>query len=390
MCERKIKVLYDDGGFLMPHGGVPRYFTEVIKRLPAYVEWKLGMVGTSNCYLMSPPFNIPPHQQTVNDFIKEYLHGHSFRGVSHVYRILARLMPIKFPSGELANKRRFKKECLKGDFDILHITHPHPVDRYWKNIVGKKPIVATVHDLIPEMMQANRIVAKCRMQMLHDATKVIAVSENTKKDIIRLYGIEEDKIKVIHHGYLSDRQTNIINEAPNKPYILYVGKRKGYKNFDFFVGAIASLLIERDMILFCTGSAFSDEEMGLIEKYGIADRVINRFVSDGEMSSLFKNAVAFVYPSLYEGFGIPILDAFNAGCPVVLSRCSCFPEVAGDAALYFDKGDGLSLCEHIERVFDDKVVRNQMIERGKNRVLKYSWENCAEATAYLYEEAMAE
>lgn len=383
-----INVLYDDGGFLMQHGGVSRYFAEMISRLPADIDWKLAMESTSNVYLLRPPFNLPPHKQTVKDFITETLGGHSFYGVSHVYKALARLLPRQFPSGELANERVFMSELKKGDFDVLHLTGPHPVYNNWKSVVGKKSIVITVHDLIPEIICGNKRVRECRKQLLKDATHIIAVSENTKNDIMRLYGITEEKISVVYHGYLPVDAAKIEPFKSDEPYLLYVGKRDGYKRFDFFVNAVAPLLRTEGLRLFCTGTPFTTKEENVLGRLGISDRVFQRFVTDDEMMSLFAGAMAFVYPSDYEGFGIPILDAFAAGCPIILSRSSCFPEVAGDAALYFNVGDHEALRKNILLLRDDLSVRGEMISRGRSRLKGFSWEKCASHTANVYKKVI--
>lgn len=379
-----IKILYDDGGFGETHGGVSRYFTEMMKRLPDGFEWKLGMVGTLNVYLQRPPFNLPPHKQTVQDFIRDTMHGHSFRGVSHVYKVLAYIMPRRFQSGEMANRNALAEAYKHADFDVLHLTHPHPVNNVWRDIVGRKPIVVTVHDLIPEMFQSSRRVASCRRQLLNVASHIIAVSENTKKDIIRLYGVAQEKISVIYHGFMPVPSHAESCDKPDRPYILYVGKRKDYKNFEFLVRAIRPLLKTEAVMLLCTGSAFTPTEYAFLKRLGVEKTVVQRFVTDDEMPGLFSGAACFVYPSLYEGFGIPILDAFSAGCPVVLSRCSCFPEVAGDAALYFDDGDGATLCSNIETLLYDSSIRELMIEKGRNRLIEYSWDKCAQETAQVY------
>ena len=389
MSENKIRVLYDEGGFLMPHGGVARYFAEMIRRLPADIEWKIAMESTSNVYLRQAPFNLPYHKHSVHDFIADTLHGHSFRGVSHVYKMLARLAPSKFPSGELANKRAFATELKKGDFDVLHLTSPHPMYNNWKSVVGRKPIVVTVHDLIPEILCHNKRIRKCREQLLKDATHIIAVSENTKNDIVRLYGTSEKKISVIYHGYLPIDASRGVRLASEDPYLLYVGKRGGYKRFDFFVNAVGPLLRTKGLRLFCTGSPFSNGEKTMLEKLGVSDRVVQRFVSDEEMMPLFAGATAFVYPSEYEGFGIPILDAFSARCPVILSRSSCFPEVAGDAALYFDIGDSETLRSHISSLQGNLPLRNSLIAKGIARLAKFSWDKCANETAGVYSRVMA-
>lgn len=379
-----VKVLYDDGGFLTPHGGVSRYFVEMIRRLPSDIKWKLAMDSTSNVYLREPPFNLPLHGQTVHDFIKMFLHGHSFYGVSHVYKLLAKLMPQKFPSGELANERVFAQALKNGDFDVLHLTHPHPVRNVWRQIVGKKPIIVTVHDLIPEIIYGDKIVSKLRRQLLRDAAHIIAVSENTKKDIIRLYGTPQDKISVIYHGYLPVDMLEVNPYKSDKPYLLYVGKRGGYKKFAFLIEAIAPILRAGKMFLFCTGTPFNAEELTMIKQLGVYDSVKQQFVTDKEMMSLFAGAVAFVYPSLYEGFGIPILDAFSARCPVILSCASCFPEVAGDAALYFDADNPDMLRGHILKLANDMSLRENMIRLGLARLADFSWQKCADVTANVY------
>lgn len=384
-----IQILYDAGGFRETHGGVSRYFTEMMKRLPDEFEWKLGMVSTSNAYLLEPPFNLPPHKQTVQDFIRDTLHGHSFRGVSYVYKALACIMPNRFPSGELANQRAMRTVLDDRDFDILHVTHPHPVKNTWRSVVGQKPIVATIHDLIPEILQGNLRVAACRRQLLNDATRVIAVSENTKRDIMRIYGTNESKISVIYHGNI--QESSVITERLKDipwPYILYVGKRDGYKNFTFFIEAIAPLLRQSELGLFCTGTGFNEQERAMLDRLEIGDKVMQRFVADSVMPSLFANAVVFVYPSLYEGFGIPILDAFSVGCPVILSDCSCFPEVAGDAALYFSPTDGIALRNNIVNVMNDGTLRNVLVEKGLRRSRMFSWWKCAKETATFYRDIL--
>ena len=381
--QMPIRILYDDGGFRETHGGVSRYFTEMIKRLPSGFEWKSGMVGTANKYLQLPPFNLPPHKQTVHDFIRQTLHGRSFKGVSYIYHALAKIMPEKFPSGELANKIEFTKICKRGDFDILHITHPHPVERYWKRVVGKKPIVATIHDLIPEKLLENQKVITCRKLLLNDASHVIAVSENTKRDLIDFYGVSAEKISVIYHGCNRHAQKNALRNTPDRPYILYVGKRDGYKNFKFFAKATAPILRELDMCLYCTGSEFTEEEYAYLTLLGIVDRTIQRFVPDEEMSSLFANAFAFVYPSSYEGFGIPILDAFQNRCPVVLSDINCFREVAADSALFFNMSDPEELRSCLISLTNPDR-RERFMEKGLERVMNFSWDKCAVRTAKLY------
>ena len=382
--SKMIKVLYDDGGFALPYGGVARYFTEMLKRFPKDIDYKFGMVSTSNIYLQKPPYNMPPPKQDVRGFINTTLKGRSFRGVSFVYEMLARLMPNKFPSGELANKRALRQAFKDCDFDVFHLTIAHPVRDYWSPIVGKRPMVVTVYDLIPEIINKSQRVANCRRQLLKDATHIISISEKTKIDMMRLYGVPEEKIKVIHLGFLKQENAAPIDPLIRSPYILFVGRRDGYKNFTFFVKAIAPLLKTTDLTLFCTGGQFCSSERALFNELGIADKVQQRFIEDEQMPTLFRNALVFVFPSIYEGFGLPILDAFSARCPVILSNCSCFPEVGGDAALYFDEGDSETLRSHIVALMNDDSLRKSFVEKGLARADHFTWEKCAERTAEVY------
>ena len=386
--SEKIKILYDYVGFsFLPYGGVSRYFAETIKRLPKGFSWEFGMANTKNIYLQQPPYNVPPYKHDVHQFIRETLKGHSFRGVSYVYRLLAHLMPNRFPSGELANENAIKQAFSKCDFDVFHFTGGHPMRDYWHPVLGRRPIVATVFDLIPEIIQGNKLIGRCRRKLLKDATHLIAISENTKRDMMRFYGVPGEKITVIPLGFLKQEGCAAINPPIRSPYVLYVGRREVYKNFTFFVKAIAPLLKTTDLALFCTGGQFDASERALFKELGIEGKVQQRFMDDEQMPSLFRNALAFVYPSIYEGFGLPILDAFSAGCPVILSNCSCFPEVGGDAALYFDEGDAGTLCNHVKRLMKDESLRKELIERGLERAKLFTWETCAEKTAEVYRKA---
>ena len=386
-----MRVLYNDGGFIESHGGVSRYYTEILKHFPKDVSWTLALSSTSNYYLQKPPFSIPPHRQSVQDFIHETLHNRSFPGVSHLYKMLARVFPSSFPSGELANDRLFKRLVREGNFDLLHITDPHPHFNVWSDVVGRKPIVATVVDLIPELFGGSSRIRRMRQRLFHDASHVIAISENTKKDLVRLYGVPESKVSVIYLGHQEGNNADEIPELKGLKYILFVGKREGYKNAELFFRALAPLLREnRSLHIVCTGHPFAFHEHELLMREGISDQVLQLFIPDGAMGNAFSHAVCFVYPSRYEGFGIPILDAFSAGCPVVLSRSSCFPEIAGEAALFFDPDDKEDLQAAVASLCSDISLRNRLVAFGHERVKQFSWERCANETSSIYRQVISE
>ena len=359
-----MKVLYDYLGLFEPVGGVSRYFAEMIRRLPVDIEPKLAYVETRNKYFAAAPYNIPLCKCSFYNFLS----GINFKGKSIAYRTAARLMPWKYPAAELKNEAAFREELERGDFDVLHLTGPHYLGEDWKRVIGRKPIVVTIHDLVPELFHVQPRAVRNRRFVLENAAQVIAVSENTKRDLERLYGVDEGKITVIHHGYSDsreEREERVEGLEPGK-FVLFVGKQGGYKNFKWMEAALEPFLQERGMRLFATCGQ-----------------------TDAELRWLYRNALAFVYPSKYEGFGIPILEAFANGCPAVLSNCSCFPEVAGDAALYFGVEDGgAELRRQLARLVDEPGLRGEMIAKGKSRLSEFSWDKCAESTATVYHKAM--
>jgi glycosyltransferase involved in cell wall biosynthesis len=260
---------------------------------------------------------------------------------------------------------------------------------------ARKPIIVTCFDLIPELYGGNKETQRENAYAYAAATHIIAISENTKRDLCDFYNVSEDKVSVV---YLGGNMQSVAKADCDSPvevdrYILYVGNRAGYKNFAFFVRAVAPIVKSNSLKVFCTGSAFSKTELDLLERLGVRSKFIQQFVSDEQLPNLYHGALAFVYPSLHEGFGIPILDAFAVGCPTLLSNATCFPEVGGDAALYFDPKDEDDFRRQLMRVIGDddetKKFRTELIERGKDRAKMFSWKKCAEETAEVYKAVVA-
>jgi glycosyltransferase involved in cell wall biosynthesis len=224
------------------------------------------------------------------------------------------------------------------------------------------------------------------------ADKIIAVSENTKKDIIRIYNVPEDKIKVIYHGNSLQPTEEKPEDLPELPkrYILFVGARGFYKNFIFFIKSISTLLKDDvNLTVVVAGgyskeNKFSEDEIILFKNLGINKQVFQYSVDDKMLAYLYKNAICFAFPTLYEGFGIPILEAFACSCPAVISNTSSLPEVGGDAVVYFDPTNTSSILKAIETVLNDAKLRNILILKGKEQLKKFSWEKTATETLELY------
>jgi glycosyltransferase involved in cell wall biosynthesis len=278
----------------------------------------------------------------------------------------------------------------KRSFDLFHPTYYDP---YFLEYLRGKPFVLTVHDMIHEkfanefLRLKNKVILQ-KKELIKKARHIIAISESTKKDIIDIYQIPESKISVVYLGY-KQIANNCFHESnfPDK-YILYVGDRALYKNFQFFLKSISSYLkMEEDLYLVCVGGReFTYDEKELINKFELASKMIHYpKVSDDFIRAAYQNALGFIFPSLYEGFGLPVLEAFVNGCPAVLSNTSSLPEVGGDAALYFDPRNSESILESVRKIVTDIKLREELKQRGYSRLKKFSWQKCAEETKQVYQ-----
>lgn len=289
---------------------------------------------------------------------------------------------------KVINTAFFSKAIKRINPDIIHPTY---YDDSFRRATRGIPFVLTVHDMIHEryhdtFFARDKILVRKKKELIYSASRIIAVSEATKRDLIEFFEVKENKIDVVYHGsslkYYGDKKKQIQND---RPYILFVGQRHLYKNFPFFLSSIASVLQDKDMELWCAGGGpFSRYEKHLISRLGVLNRVFQFSLSDAKLSAAYLGALLFVFPSLYEGFGIPILEAFSQHCPVIASDISVFREIAGDAAVYFDPGEPEALRAAVERAINDTVLRQDLAAQGAARGRLFSWERCARETARTY------
>lgn len=384
---RKLRVLYDGMGFNEVHGGVSRYFTEMLKCLPQDIDIKLAVDATCNEYLQANPFNVPKARRSAYEFLPDF----QFRGKNRLYRMLSTMLPIRYAGVERINERCARRAVSKLDFDVLHLTGAHFVGDYWKDVVGKRPIVITIHDLIPEKFGLLRGIGKTRETVLKAAACIIAVSNSTKEDIVSRYNVDADKISVVHHGV--SVRSNAFDERfkIQGRYILYVGKRAGYKNFAFFLRAVSGYIAhESNLRVVCVGARFDRYERKFLQELGVGDMVLAVDSDDQMMPSIYRNAMCLVFPSLSEGFGLPLLEAMASKCPVVATDLPVFREVASDAAIYFAENDSEGLVEKIRLLNTNKEIRDTMIAKGLARARDFSWDRCAKETAQVYRKAIVE
>jgi len=270
-------------------------------------------------------------------------------------------------------------------------------ETYYSNFIhnlNNVPRIVTVHDIIHELFSEtfnkSNIITQRKISTFNRADHIISISHNTKKDLIEFFEISPEKITVIHHGSPSSsiKEHHHSNDSNNKPFLLYVGPRNGYKNFNCFLEAVSlsqKLIDEFDIISFGGGMLTSDEQ-ATIRSLGFNNGQVKQIGGDDSvLASLYKDAIAFVYPSLYEGFGIPPLEAMAHQCPVVSSNSSSMPEVIGRAAEYFDPKEPYSIKVAIENVVFSPSRIEDLKVRGLERIKDFSWQKCAQETLSVYE-----
>lgn len=270
-------------------------------------------------------------------------------------------------------------------FDVVHQSH-------YNLAIGRKPgraMVSTAHDMIHELFPEffpSSDYAEVKRVTLERSDAIIAISHHTKADLVERFGYPEDKISVVHHGIPKRASAKAETPRHGFPYLLYVGGRQHYKNFDGLLKAFAgsrSLGTDFKLVVF-GGGPLSGPERALVDELGIADRLVFDGGSDAVLANCYAHAAAFIYPSRYEGFGLPLLESMIEDTPVVCADASCFPEIAGDAAAYFDPADPSSIATTIEAVVYDSGRAAQLVAAGRIRAAQFSWDRCAGETLAVY------
>jgi glycosyltransferase involved in cell wall biosynthesis len=298
----------------------------------------------------------------------------------------------------MVNQQLSKLKLRNMDVDLLHETYysAKPL------CPAAKSRIITVYDMIHEkyafsFSHLDR-TTKYKRLAVSRADHIICISHSTKKDLCEIFDVPEHKVSVVHLGFDKFEQrcasaASITDEYPQRPFLLYVGSRGGYKNFTGMLKAIAlrsDLKDTFDVVAF-GGGPLNAFELALIDSLGFARNSV-RQVGGGDtvLGGLYRHAAAFVYPSLYEGFGLPPLEAMAHNCPVVTSNSSSMPEVVGNAGEYFDPLDVGGQAEAICSVVFDAQRRSQLIELGRQRLSVFSWERCALETQSVYKKVLKE
>jgi len=282
------------------------------------------------------------------------------------------------------NKIYFNYKLKSKNPDIIHLTYFNEKNFYTSR--AKK--VITEYDLIKEKFYAKKYQDQIeyKKKLFEKIDQIICISNNTKKDLQQEYSIDASKISVVHLAV--NRDKNVREKSLNiRPFILYVGLRQRYKNFISVIKAYArsnKLKLNFDFVCFGGGN-FSKAEEKLFSSLSLDRSRIQYFEGDQlDLNYFYQKARLFIFPSLYEGFGIPLLEAMNMECPVMCSDTSSFPEVVNDAAILFDPTDIESIEFKMEKlIYDDQLLLN-LKKKGNNNLNNYSWRKCAYETEKLY------
>jgi glycosyltransferase involved in cell wall biosynthesis len=365
-----MRILYDHQVFnWQRYGGISRYFYELITRMTAEPDVDISLF-------------LGMH---VNRYGLERYRGSfvDFWGI----RRPAIPRTNKLFSG--VNRLLFPRFLRRSRPDIYHATYYAPQGGQFD---GARIITVydMIHERFPSAFPWYDRTARNKRSSMDRADGIICISESTKRDVMELVGIPGDRITVT---YLGSSLNAAVTDPPliEGSYILYVGQRAGYKNFERLAQAVArSEQVRRNFRIICFGGGpFTKGERERALSIGIGHIVQHITGTDAVLANLYKYAAVYVCPSLYEGFGIPTLEAMQMGCPVLVSRTSSLPEIAGPAGCYFDPTDSDDLSGKLEKIVLDEGVRGRLTALGLAQAQLFSWDRCARETLDFYRSRLA-
>jgi len=348
-----VKVLFDGQIFVEQRaGGVSRYFTTLAESLSAQPGVSARIVAPLHRNeILSASATAPVFGVGLPDK----------RGVHRLCRfVLKATAPVLSP--------------LFGA-DIVHETFFSPAPF----LMRTRRRITTMYDMIHEIYFPGNPTTAHKKAALARCDHVICISHNTRKDLCELFDFPVERTSVTHLAYK--------DFSGFAAYFLFVGNRSAHKNFDALLRAFAGAprLAGSFRIACYGGGPLTDNERAAAQTLGLApEAVLHLRGGDDVLGVAYANATAFVYPSLYEGFGIPPLEAMSASCPVLSSNTSSLPEVMGDAGLLFDPKDIEALRDALLRVAESSAVREDLVRRGHARRALFSWQRCAEQTLAIY------
>lgn len=362
-----MNVVYDYQTFFnQKYGGISRYFFQLAKHLDQELD-----------LLIIAPFYC---NEYIGELDREIVKGLKIKQIKN-----------KFVNHAFRNFNHYLSKIIAHNVkpDIIHETFFSNKTPFSSDI----PNILTVYDMIHELFDNYQPPYKkgwsIQKNAVARAEHIICISENTKKDLIECYHVEESKVSVIHLGFEFPKLVCNQYIITDKPYLLYVGWREWYKNFGSFLKCYSTskrLMKDFNIVAFGGGN-FSNIEKQLFKSLGIQEgQVIQVSGDDEKLARYYYNATAFVFPSLYEGFGLPPLEAMAHDCPVISSNTSSMPEVIGDAAEYFDPKSEEQTVHAIENVVYSETRKKELIMKGRKRHKRFSWAKCSNETHQIYKQ----
>jgi glycosyltransferase involved in cell wall biosynthesis len=360
-----VKILYDGGIYAQQTaGGINRYFANIIDRLSPDDRPTLIVPYRSNKlhYPTHPNLQLREFRDFRPSRISSYLRPHYFRWIEH-----------------------------HQPFDVFHPTYYYLSTQEAFSQV-RHPLVITVYDMIHELfantLDPNGHTIQAKWDAIQAADAILCISESTKSDLLRYFPSVESKTIVTYLASEFSIDWSYGTEAvPAKPYFIYVGSRnKEYKNFFTLLIAFSKAAsINSDIVLCVVGASFNVEEQQQIAELKLTDRIKHYgYASDTHLAKLYRCSIAFVYPSLYEGFGIPPLEAMACGTVVVAANSSSIPEVVGDAGILFEPKAANDLADILLDLLDSPSKRDRLIAQGYKQNKQFSWDRTASQTIAVY------
>ena len=384
-----MRVFYDHQvTSLQDAGGISRYYFELVQAL-----LRVHATGQDDG---ADPRDEPVKPELFLGFNRSVLRFASLRPGARISSVATSMRPgpLRYALNEALTSVAVP---LRGCFDVYHATYQRVLPA-----IRKRALVVTHHDSTPDrfphlFLNASAIHARLK-RVYAQADRIICISESSRQDLLHFFAVVPEKTVVIHHGFstlplpahLADKDRGDLSWVGpcEQPYLLYVGSRAAYKNFPVVLQALAQQPHKDLHLVAAGGGALTAEEVGKIAELQLTGRVhgLSR-VTDAQLAALYRRAEIFVYPSLYEGFGFPPLEAMSLGCPVLVSRGSALPEICGDAAFYFDPGSADDLTASLTKMLDDDVFRNSKREAGYRQIKRYTWQQAATETLAIYRSA---
>jgi glycosyltransferase involved in cell wall biosynthesis len=361
-----MRIAYDHQIFAwQEYGGISRYFFEVARRINKIDGFDVSVVS---------PF-----------FVNKYL------GADHSIKIWGKQLERYPRPRRIAwklNKALVWWKLHRERPDIVHETYYVAQKLSSSKTRSIITVFDMIHEKFPEGFPADDVTPQLKKAAVARAAHIICISENTRRDLVDILGVDPARTSVIYLAPTAlPEKEGECRPLTDRPYVAYVGLRAGYKNFSRLIGAfgISEFLRNNFSIVCFGGGEFTSVERQEILRAGlITERVIHASGGDEMLKPIYRGAAAFVYPSLYEGFGIPPLEAMSVDCPVVVSNAGSLPEVCGSAAEYFDPYQPESIATAIERVVTSTGRRKELIDLGTCQIGRYSWDTCANRTAEVY------